>query len=384
MIKKIAILGSTGSIGKSLLNLLRKDKNKKIILLSANKNYRQLLKQAKEFNVKNIIILDKKKYYKLKEDKKNKGLNIFNNYDCFKKIFRKKIDYTMSAIMGIDGLSPTFEIIKHTKIIAIANKESIICGWHLLKKELKKHNTKFLPVDSEHFSIWFDLFNQNPKKKIHKIYITASGGPFRKKKINTLKNISIKEAINHPNWKMGKKISIDSATMVNKIFEIIEAKNIFDISYGQLSIIIHPKSYIHAIIQYKNGLSKIILHDTDMKIPIFNTLNFPNIKNYNLKQINFETLNNLELSNPNLQKYPSLKLLKYLPKISSLFETIIVSANDELVSLFLRKKIKFTDITKKLLKIVKDAKYTKYKLLKPKKIGDIIKLNRYVRSKINN
>ncbi len=384
MKKKIAILGSTGSIGKSLLSLLRKDKNKKIILLSANKNYRELIKQAKEFNVKNIIILDKKNYFKLKNDNKYQNLNIFNNYDCFKKIFKKKIDYTMSAIMGIDGLLPTFEIIKHTKIIAIANKESIICGWYLLKKELTKHKTKFLPVDSEHFSIWFDLFNQDHKDKIQKIYITASGGPFRKKDISTFKNISIKDAIKHPNWRMGKKISIDSATMVNKIFELIEAKNIFNISYNQLSIIIHPKSYIHAIIQYKNGLSKIILHETDMKIPIFNTLNFPKIKSYNFKKIDFKNLNNLELSNPNSKKYQSLKLLKYLPKISSLFETIIVSANDELVNLFLEKKIEFTDITKNLLKIVKDAKYTKYKLLKPKKIGDIIKLNRYVRSEINN
>tara|TARA_B100000575_G_scaffold176026_1_gene141142 strand:- start:122 stop:1276 length:1155 start_codon:yes stop_codon:yes gene_type:complete len=384
MIKKIAILGSTGSIGKSLLNLLRNDKNKKIILLSANRNYRQLIRQAKEFKVKNIIISNKKNFNKLKNDNRFKNINIYNDYECFKKIFKNKIDYTMSAIIGIDGLLPTLKIIKHSKIIAIANKESIICGWNLIEKELKKYKTKFLPVDSEHFSIWFDLYSQNPKNIINKILITASGGPFREKKISSLKNISIKDAINHPNWTMGKKISIDSATMVNKIFELIEAKNIFNLSYDQLSIIIHPKSYIHALIQYKNGLSKIILHETDMRIPIFNTLNFPNIKNYNPNKINFDILNNLRLSNPNLQKYPSLKLLKYLPKKSSLFETIIVSANDELVSLFLKKKIKFTDITKNLLKIVKDAKYAKYKLLKPKKIGDIIKLNRYVRSEINN
>jgi len=384
MIKKIAILGSTGSIGKSLLNLLRNDKNKKIILLSANRNYRQLIRQAKEFKVKNIIISNKKNFNKLKNDNRFKNINIYNDYECFKKIFKNKIDYTMSAIIGIDGLLPTLKIIKHSKIIAIANKESIICGWNLIEKELKKYKTKFLPVDSEHFSIWFDLYSQNPKNIINKILITASGGPFREKKISSLKNISIKDAINHPNWTMGKKISIDSATMVNKIFELIEAKNIFNLSYDQLSIIIHPKSYIHALIQYKNGLSKIILHETDMRIPIFNTLNFPNIKNYNPNKINFDILNNLRLSNPNLQKYPSLKLLKYLPKKSSLFETIIVSANDELVNLFLKKKIKFTDITKNLLKIVKDAKYAKYKLLKPKKIGDIIKLNRYVRSEINN
>ena len=205
-----------------------------------------------------------------------------------------------------------------------------------------------------------------------------------KKKIKSFKNISIKEAINHPNWKMGKKISIDSATMVNKIFELIEAKNIFNVSYNQLSIILHPKSYIHAIIEYQNGLSKMILHETDMKIPIFNSLYYPNIKKFDSKKIDFKKLNNLELSDINIQKYPSLKLLNYLSKKNSLFETVLVSANDELVNLFLNKKIKFTDISKNLLKIVKHQKYSKYRLIKTKKIGDIIKLNSYVRSEINN
>jgi len=384
MKKKIAILGSTGSIGNSLLSILRKDKNNKIILLSANNNYKKLLKQAKEFKVKNIIIANKKNYQKLINNKKYKDINIFKDFNCFKKVFKNKVDYTMSSIIGIDGLKPTLDIIKYTKVIAVANKESIICGWNLLDKELKKYNTKFIPVDSEHFSIWFSLISKTNLHKIKKIYITASGGPFRKKKIKSFKNISIKEAINHPNWKMGKKISIDSATMVNKIFELIEAKNIFNVSYNQLSIILHPKSYIHAIIEYQNGLSKMILHETDMKIPIFNSLYYPNIKKFDSKKIDFKKLNNLELSDIDIKKYPSLKLLNYLSKKNSLFETVLVSANDELVNLFLNKKIKFTDISKNLLKIVKHQKYSKYRLIKPKKIGDIIKLNSYVRSEINN
>ena len=383
MKKRIAILGSTGSIGKSLLNILRNTQNNQIILLSANKNYQLLLNQAKEFNVKNIIISDKKKYEKIKKDKKYKDIRIFKDFDCFQRIFKKKIDYTMSSIMGIEGLYPTFEIIKFTKVIAVANKESIICGWNLLNKELKKNNTKFIPVDSEHFSIWFGLSNNIDNGMIKKIFITASGGPFKEKPLKSFKNISVKDALNHPNWKMGKKITIDSATMINKIFELIEAKNIFNIPYKKISIIIHPQSYVHAIIQYQNGLSKIILHDTDMKIPIFNSLNFPLIKKYNNKAINFDKLNNLNLSNIDLKRFPSLKIIKDLPNEFSLFETVLVAANDELVNLFLKKQIKFTDISKMLLKILKAKKFTKYKGLKPKKIDDIIQLNRYVRSVIN-
>ncbi len=383
MKKKIAILGSTGSIGKSLLNILRRNKHNQIILLSANKNYHQLIKQAKEFKVKNIIISDDKIYQKIKKNNKYKNINIYKDFGCFKKVFKKKIDYTMSSIIGIDGLRPTLEIIKYTKVIAIANKESIICGWDLLNKELKKFNTKFIPVDSEHFSMWFGLSSKIKKKNINKIYITASGGPFINRPLSKFKKINIKDALNHPNWKMGKKITIDSATMVNKIFEVIEARNIFDIPYDKLSIIVHPKSYIHTIIQYENGLSKIILHDTDMKIPIFNSLNYPIIKKYNSYNIDLKILNNLSLSNPNIKKFPSLKILNYLPDKPSLFETVLVSANDELVNLFLRKQIKFTDISKNLIKIVKDTKFTIYKGLKPKKVDDIINLNRYVRSEIN-
>ncbi len=384
MKKKIAILGSTGSIGKSLINIIRKEKNKyQIVLLSANKNCNQLMKQAKEFNVKNIIITDQKNYDKIKKNSKYKRMNVFQDFKCFKKIFKKKIDYTMSSIIGIEGLKPTLEIIRYTNIIAIANKESIICGWNLLNRELKKYNTKFIPVDSEHFSIWFALQNKYKSKEIKNIYITASGGPFKNKPLNKFKNISIQDALKHPNWKMGKKITIDSATMVNKVFELIEAKNIFNISYKKLSILIHPSSYVHAIIKFQNGLSKIILHDTDMKIPIFNSLNYPLIKKYKDKPIDMRKLNQLELSKVNLKRFSSVKILQYLPQNFSLFETILVSANDELVNLFLKRQINFTDISKKLLNIIRSRKFKKFKGLQPKKIDDIIKLNSYVRSIIN-
>ncbi len=316
MKKEIAILGSTGSIGKSLLKVIFSNKNNfNIVLLSARKNYKDLLTQAKLYNVKNIIITEKKSYQKAKLLLKKKDINIFNNFNNFKKIFNKKIDYAMSSIVGLEGLYPTIKIIKYTKSIAIANKESLICAWNIIKKELRKNKTKFIPVDSEHFSIYFALKNNNDSVK--KVYLTASGGPFLNWNYKTLKKIKVKDALNHPNWKMGKKISIDSATMMNKVFEIIEAKNIFNLRYDQIGILIHPSSYIHAIIQFENGLIKMIAHTTDMRIPIMNTLDSEFRKN-NKNKINFgmdyKKLNNLSFQHVDIKKYPLVKIIKLLPK----------------------------------------------------------------------
>ena len=382
MIKKIAILGSTGSIGKSLLKIIEADrKSFKIILLTANKDYTSLIKQANKFNVKNIIITDQKNYNIAKLKIKNKKIKIFNNYNQFKNIFKNKIDYAMSAITGLDGLKPTIDIIKYTKNIAIANKESIICAWDIIKKELKKNKTFFIPVDSEHFSIWYGLkdFNNN---SIEKIYLTASGGPFYATPIKKLKNIKIKQALNHPNWKMGKKISIDSATMINKIYESIEAKNIFNIPYKKIEIIIHPKSYVHALIKFNSGPIKIIAHDTTMMIPIFNTLYLNSDKKIKSKELDFKTLNNLRFTKVNSKKYPMTKLIKYLPENSSLYETVIVSANDTLVNLFLKKKIKYLNIQKELFKLILSKEFIKYKKIVPQNVHEIMKLNEYVRLKL--
>tara|TARA_B100000886_G_scaffold337630_1_gene298759 strand:- start:3903 stop:5063 length:1161 start_codon:yes stop_codon:yes gene_type:complete len=383
MKKKIAILGSTGSIGKTLMEIIKKDKkNFEIVLLSADENYRELLKQAKIFSVRNLIITNKSSYKKIKEKKISNKIRIFNDFENFKKIFQKKIYYTMSSISGIEGLKPTIEIIKYTKNIAIANKEAIICGWNLIEKELKKNKTNFIPVDSEHFSIWYALKGID-KKIIDKIYLTASGGPFLnfpKKRFSTIKK---RQAMNHPNWKMGKKISIDSATMMNKIFEVIEAKKIFNIPYKKLSIVIHPKSYVHAILKFKNGLTKIIVHDTNMKIPVFNSLYSSN-KIINSKKLDLKILNNLDFQNIDLKRFPILKILNKLPEKPSLFETVIVSINDKLVKLFLNNRIKFTDISKKMNSILELSEFKKFKKLKVTKINDIMSLNNKVKIKLNN
>ncbi len=383
MKKKIAILGSTGSIGKTLLKIIEKDKKKfQIELLTTNKNYNKLFEQAKIFKVKNLIVADKKSYLKLiKKDKKNQ-FNIFNDFKIYEKIFSKKIDYSMCSIIGLGGFVPTIKIIKHTKNIVIANKESIVCGWNLIQKELKKYNTKFIPVDSEHFSIWYSL-RKNKIKNIDKIFLTASGGPFLNKSIHNTKRIKIADAIKHPNWRMGEKISIDSATMMNKVFEIIEAKKIFNINYNQLHILTHPSSYVHAILKFKDGLSEIVLHDTTMRIPIINTLYLDSVKNFRTKEIDFKILNNLKLKHINLNKFPLVKILKKLPKKNSLFETILVSANDRFVELYLNGKIEFNEIQTRLWKFMNNKEFEKYKRIKPKKIENILNLNEYVRLKIN-
>ena len=381
MKKKIAILGSTGSIGKTLIDIIKQDKkNFEIVLLSAEGNYKELLRQAKLFKVKNLIITNEESFNKIKSDRFSKKINIYNNFSNFKKIFKKKIDYTMSSISGIQGLKPTIEIIKFTKKIAIANKEAIICGWDLIQKKLKKNKTEFIPVDSEHFSIWYALRNIN-KNLIEKIYLTASGGPFLNKPLHKLKNVNYKQAVKHPNWKMGKKISIDSATMMNKVFEIIEAKKIFDISYKKLSILIHPKSYVHAIIKLNNGLTKIVVHDTNMKIPIFNSL-YSSSSPINSKQINLKILNNLDFSVVDYRRFPLTKILNSLPEKSSLFETILVSINDKLVELFLDNKIKYTDISKKMNNILRLKNLKKYKMIRVKNINEIIKINRIIKSRV--
>jgi 1-deoxy-D-xylulose-5-phosphate reductoisomerase len=382
MKKKIAILGSTGSIGKNLINIIKKDKhNFEIILLTANKNYQELLKQIKLFKVKNIIITNRKSFIQLKKIKFSHKINIFENFSSFNKIFKTKIDYTLSAISGLEGLNPTLSIIKYTKLIAIANKEAIICGWNILEKELKKNKTKFIPVDSEHFSLHYAL-HDNLIEHVENIYLTASGGPFLNTPLNRFINIKIKDTLKHPNWSMGKKISVDSATLMNKVFEIIEAKKIFNISYKKINILIHPKSYVHAILKFNDGMIKIIAHDTNMTIPLHNTLYGDKKKTILTKKLDLEKLNNLNFETVDYQKFPLAKIISKLGNKDSLYETVIVAINDELVKQYLNKKITFIDLVHKINKYINLKEFIKYKFIKPKKIKTIENLNRYVRFKI--
>ncbi len=379
----IAILGSTGSIGENILDIVRKDKkNLKVVLLTANKNYKKLIKQAKEFKVKNILIYNDKYYEFLKVKLKDRKINIFSRKTKLNIILKKKVDYTICGISGLSGLKPTLDVIKLTKTIASANKESIICGWNLIMKKLKKYNTKFIPIDSEHFSIW-NLTKEYSNDDIEEIILTASGGPLLNSPIKIQKTITPEKAVRHPNWKMGKKISVDSANLMNKIFEIIEANRMFNFDLDKYKILIHPQSYVHTIIKFKNGLIKMLLHDTNMKIPIFNSIYDNKIKYISSKKINSKTLNNLNFYEVDKLKFPSIKLLKKISKENTLYDTVITIANDELVKLFLQNKISLRQVVENLTKIINLKEYKKYYSKKPTSLDEIYKVSELVRLKTN-
>tara|TARA_Y100000590_G_scaffold323404_1_gene366674 strand:+ start:1274 stop:2440 length:1167 start_codon:yes stop_codon:yes gene_type:complete len=371
MKKRIAILGSTGSIGKSTLDVIKKDiKNFNIILLSANNNYKKLIEQAKYFKAKNVLIKNKRFYSKVKNSLKKTKTKVYTGDIRINKIVLNKLDYTMSAVVGLAGLQPTIDAIKTSRAVAIANKETIICGWEILSRYIKKYKTEIIPVDSEHFSI-MELTRGISNEEVEEIIITASGGPFLNTKINNLKKVKAKQAVKHPNWKMGKKISVDSANLMNKVFEVIEACKLFKFDKSKYKIMIHPQSYVHSIIRFKNGLIKMILYNTDMKIPISNIL-------YENKKIFFKTsdikikhINNLNFQKVNSKFFPSIKLLDKCFSSGSSTPIIINAANETLVDLFLKGKIGFLDIVNNINRILRDKDFKKNAKRKPKSIKDI-------------
>ena len=379
---KIAILGSTGSIGGSTLEVIKKDKkNFDIVLLTANNNYKKLIQQAKQFKAKNVLIKNHKFYLKVKNSLKK--TKVYSGDISIKKIFSKKLDYTMSAIVGLAGLQPTIDAIKVSKTVAIANKETIICGWSILSKLIKKYKTQILPVDSEHFSI-MELTKNIGDSDVEEIIITASGGPFLKKTLNKLNYVKPKQAIKHPNWKMGKKISIDSANMMNKVFEVIEACKLFKFNKKKYKIMIHPQSYVHSIIRFKNGLIKMILYDTDMKIPISNTI-YQNENSFsNKSKIDIKILNKLNFEKVNINKFPSIKLIKKCLNSGYSTPIIINASNEVLVDLFLKGKINFLDIVLTINKIFDDADFNKYAKRKPKSLKEIKIIDDWARLKTTN
>ena len=382
MKKKIAILGSTGSIGTSTLKVIKKDKkNFDVVLLSANNNYKKLIKQAKQFNAQNVLIKNKRFYIKVKKSLKN--VKVYSGDVSLQKIVSKKLDYTMSCVVGLAGLQPTIDAIKISKVVAIANKEAIICGWEILSKFIKKYKTKVIPVDSEHFSI-MELSKDVDNNEVEEIIITASGGPFLKKPFHKLKKIKPKQAVKHPNWKMGKKISIDSANMMNKVFEIVEASKLFNFDKSKYKIMIHPQSYVHSIIRFKNGLIKMILYNSDMKIPISNTLYNDRKNLINISNINFKTLNNLNFQKVDAKFFPSIKLINKCFTLGFSTPIIINAANEVLVDLFLRQKIGFLDIVNTINKILRGKDFKKYAKRKPSSLKDIKITDNWARLKTIN
>ena len=380
MKQNISILGSTGSVGLSTLRIIDKKKNFfRVILLVANNNYRLICDQIKKYKPEYFIINDLKVYLKVKNKFKNKKIKIFNN---FKEIKLKKLDLCVAAIPGIAGLEPTLLFIKLSKKILIANKESIICGWPLIKKLASKTKTKIIPVDSEHYSI-FKLIQNLNQNEIEKIYITASGGPFLNYKEQQLRKISPKEALKHPKWKMGKKITIDSSTLMNKILELIEAQKLFNLPNEKLDIIIHPNSLVHAIVKKKNGLITFIYHETSMIIPIANAIfdGKLNIKEFYKTDRKNDKLETLVFKKVDKKIFPVIFLKNRVNEYPST-SIVINAANEILVELFLNKKIPFLSISKTILKILNDRNYKKYAIRKPKNIHEITNIDKWARENI--
>ena len=380
MKKKIAILGSTGSVGLSTLKIIDKKRHFfSIILLAANNNYKLICEQIKKYKPKYFIINDYEVYKKVKSKFVNKKTKIFNN---FKQINIKKIDLSVAAIPGIAGLEPTLLFIKYSKKILIANKESIICGWTLIKKIAIKNKTMIIPVDSEHYSI-FKLIENLNQNEIEKIYLTASGGPFLNYKKKELLKISPKDALKHPKWKMGQKITIDSSTLMNKILELIEAQKLFNIPNNKLEIIIHPNSLVHAIVKKKNGLITFIYHDTSMIIPLANAIfdGKLDIKEFYKIDRKNDQLENLVFKKVDKKIFPVIILKNRLNEYPST-SIIINAANEILVELFLKKKIPFLSISKTILKILNDRNYKKYAIKRPKNIHEITDIDNWTREKI--
>ena len=356
--KTLAILGSTGSIGQSTLEIVKKSREFKVELLFVNKDYLKIIKQIIFFKPRIVIINNENIYLKIKKKYQNHKIIILNNIKNILK-YIKKIDITVSAIPGIAGLEPTILFTKISKKILLANKEAIICGWYLIKKNSIKYKTELVPIDSEHFSIK-TLLKDYSNEQIEKIYITASGGPFLNLELNKFKTIKPNEAIKHPKWNMGKKISIDSATLMNKVLEVTEALKLFPFPLKIYEIIIHPDSLVHAIIRLKNGMSIFLYHFPDMKIPIGNAL----LKNFNFRKLfhqtdkTYNTFPNLNFSSVDIKKFPAVGLIPEMNKRKS-SAIIINAANEIFVDKFLKNKIDFNDIVSYLKLVLRDKDYIK-------------------------
>ena len=371
----ISVLGSTGSIGLNSLKIIDKKRNKfKVNLLAANNNYSKICYQIKKYNPKFIFINDMIIFRKLKNKYKKKKVKIINNYNDIKF---EKFDITISAIPGLAGLKSTLFAIKSSKKVLVANKESVICGWNLIKDHAKKHRTKIVPVDSEHYSI-FKLLENHNLDEISKIYITASGGPFLNYKKKQMAKITPNQALNHPKWKMGKKISIDSSTLMNKILELIEAQKLFNIPNNKLEILIHPESLVHAVIMLKNGLVKFIYHNTSMIIPLANAIFEGKLEINDFLKINKKKIHNLSFDNVNDKIFPIIKLKNRVNEHPST-SIIVNAANEILVDQFLQKKIPFLAISKIIKTILNDRNYKKYAIKHPKNINQINKVDFWAR-----
>ncbi|MAZ46058.1 MAG: 1-deoxy-D-xylulose-5-phosphate reductoisomerase [Rickettsiales bacterium] len=364
MKKKITIFGSTGSIGDSTLDLVKNHPEKyEIVGLSINNNYKKLLKQVSSFKPKIVSINNTESFKKFKEINSNDNLKIVNGNDCYDEILDYETDMVVAAITGSAGLMPVIKAAKKGISIALANKESLVCSGSLITSVAKQNGSIILPVDSEHNAI-FQVLDVKNRSSVSKLILTASGGPFLNSKFEDLVNITPEQAIKHPNWSMGKKISVDSATMMNKGLELIEAHYLFEMPYKNIDVIIHPESIIHSCVEYSDGSILSQMGTPDMRIPISFVLAYPDRISNSVQKLELGKVKKLTFFEPDLEKFPCLELAYEALKIKKSAPTILNAANEIAVDAFLSNKIKYLSIPKLVEKTLNKASFSNINSIK--------------------
>ncbi len=355
--KKIFILGSTGSIGTNSLEVIRKFPNNfSVTAISGNNNIELLEKQIDEFSPEIVIVNNEKAAHKLLNKIKGKCELLIGKEGFVEATKRADYDILISSLVGFSGLSPTIEAIKRGKRIALANKETLVVAGEIIDKLVKKHNAEIIPVDSEHSAIFQALVGESPEH-IRKILLTASGGPFFDKPKSDLKKVTVEQALTHPNWSMGNKVTIDSATMMNKGLEVIEARWLFNIPYEKIEVLVHPQSIVHSMVEFFDGSIKAQLSFPDMKIPIQYALTYPNRLESNFVVTEFPEIQKLTFFKPDLEKFDCLRLAFDSLKSAGNAPCILNAANEIAVDAFLNGKIKFIEIAEYVNKALDIIEY---------------------------
>ena len=380
--KNISILGATGSIGTQTLDVIRNSNNEiKLIGISANSSVNKIIEIINEFNPKYVAMMDENSAKAVQEYCLCNNLNItvYSGIEGLETIASlKEIDMVVTSVVGMIGLRPTLKAIEAKKDIALANKETLVVAGELVMKKAKEMNVDILPVDSEHSAI-FQALNGYTEKDVNKIILTASGGPFRGKDISYLENVSVEDALKHPKWNMGQKISIDSATLMNKGLEVIEAHFLFNCPYENIEVVVHPQSIIHSMVEYKDASVIAQLGSTDMKLPIQYAINKKERKNAVAKKLNFYEIGTLTFEKPDLDTFKCLKLAYKVGMEGGLAPCILNGANEEAVALLLERKIKFLDIPRIIEEALEEFKEEKTKEIS---LDNIIELDNKVRKYI--
>ena len=349
--KKIAILGSTGSIGTQTLDVVREHSDElQVVALAAGSNKERLKEQIKEFHPKLVSLSDEKKAQELKEELAGEQVEVVCGMEGLIEVAgADSADVVVTAVVGMMGILPTMEAIKKGKDIALANKETLVTAGHLIIPMAKEYGVSILPVDSEHSTI-FQSLQGEPKAALDKILLTASGGPFRGKSAEFLETVTLEDALNHPNWSMGPKITIDSSTMVNKGLEVMEAKWLFGVDYSQIEVVIQPQSIIHSMVQYVDGAIIAQLGTPDMRVPIEYALFYPERRSLSGDRLDFSKLSQITFEKPDYKVFRGLSLAIEAGKTGGTMPTVFNAANERAVAKFLKGEIKYTDIVRSIEK----------------------------------